>query len=44
MPEKHKRKHLTSFQMIILGFAGVILWDHSCLCYHLICGESCNAI
>ena len=25
MPEKHKRKHLTSFQMIILGFAGVIL-------------------
>lgn len=20
MPEKHKRKHLTSFQMIILGF------------------------
>ena len=25
MPEKHKRKHLTSFQLIILGFAGVIL-------------------
>ena len=25
MPERHKRKHLTSFQMIILGFAGVIL-------------------
>ena len=25
MPEKHKSKHLTSFQMIILGFAGVIL-------------------
>lgn len=26
MPEHlHKRKHLTSFQLIILGFAGVIL-------------------
>ena len=25
MPERHKRKHLTSFQMSILGFAGVIL-------------------
>ena len=25
MPERHKRKHLTSFQLIILGFAGVIL-------------------
>ena len=26
MPEQlHKRKHLTSFQLIILGFAGVIL-------------------
>ena len=27
MPERHKRKHLTSFQMIILGFAGVILFS-----------------
>ena len=26
MPEKsYKKKHLTSFQLIILGFAGVIL-------------------
>ena len=27
MPEHlHKRKHLTSFQLIILGFEGVILY------------------
>ena len=31
MPEKlSKKKHLTSFQLIILGFAGVILLEPFC--------------
>ena len=49
MPEHlHKRKHLTSFQMIILGFAGVILLGALLLmlpvftCF--ICKWSCNAV
>ena len=31
MPEKsYKKKHMTSFQLIILGFAGVILVEPFC--------------
>lgn len=45
MPEKHKRKHLTSFQMIILGFGRSDPFGSTpAYVTRLICGESCNAI
>ena len=46
MPKKsYKKKHLTSFQLIILGFAGVILLGSILLMLALfICRQNTNAV
>ena len=46
MPEKsYKKKHMTSFQLIIMGFAGVILLGTVLLMLpFFFCGESDHTI
>ncbi len=46
MPEKsYKKKHMTSFQLIIMGFAGVILFgNRSADASIFFCGEGDHTI